>query len=250
MIFGRNSRFGDSRVSIPGNVSSQYISALLMIAPTLPDGLQIDIEGEIGSRPYIEMTLGLMKRFGIRYRWEGSSILVERALYQPGTYAVEADWSAASYWYTIAAMADEVEISLPGLRKESLQGDHVVAEMMAPLGVDTVFNESGVILKKASVRMPDAVIWDFRACPDLAQGLLVMLARLGIQGPFTGLESLALQETGSLRALANELGQFGRAIAWKTPGVELGGNFMVDRLQFHYQIIGLACFCPLVEVSD
>lgn len=258
MIFGRNSKFGDSRVSIPGNVSSQYISALLMIAPTLPDGLRIDIEGEIGSKPYIEMTLGLMERFGIRYRWEDASIIVDRALYQPGSYAIEADWSAASYWYCIAAMVDDFEISLPGLRKDSLQGDHVVAEMMAPLGVDTFYNEAGVTLKKASVRMPDAVIWDFKACPDLAQGLLVMLSVLGIKGRFTGLESLRIKETDRIAALQNELGKFGMELledsgVWNLSGTFQAAAATIPTYQDHRMAMAfapLALKCPGLKIEE
>lgn len=258
MIFGRNSKFGDSRVSIPGNVSSQYISALLMVAPTLPDGLQIDIQGEIGSLPYIEMTLGLMKRFGIGYRWEGSSIWVQRGLYQPGSYAIESDWSAASYWYCMAALADEAEISLPGLRKASLQGDHVVAEMMAALGVETVYHESGVVLKKASVRMPDAVIWEFRDCPDLAQGLLVVLAALGIKGRFTGLESLRIKETDRIAALQNELGKFGVELredagVWTLDGTFKPAQASIPTYQDHRMAMAfapLALKCPGLKVEE
>jgi 3-phosphoshikimate 1-carboxyvinyltransferase len=258
MIFGRNSKFGESRVSIPGNVSSQYISALLMIAPTLPDGLRIDIEGDIGSRPYIEMTLGLMAKFGIEYRWEGTSILVERRLYQRGSYAVEADWSAASYWYCIAAMAEEAEFTLPGLRRDSWQGDHVVAEMMAGLGVETEYSEEGVKIKKVKVRMPDAVVWDFRDCPDLAQGLLVMLAGLGIKGRFTGLESLRIKETDRIAALQQELGKFGMRLDEKDAVWTLTGTFEVatasiPTYQDHRMAMAfapLALHCPGLQIEE
>ena len=225
MIFGRNAHFGASRVSIPGDVSSQYISALLMIAPTLPDGLRIDLEGEIGSRPYIEMTLRLMARFGVQFRWEGASILVERGFYQRGSYAVEADWSAASYWYCMAGMADEAEIKLLGLRKDSSQGDHAVVEMMRPLGVETEFQDDGLILKKVVATLPKQLEWDFRDCPDLAQGLLVMLAACGIGGRFTGLESLRIKETDRIAALQNEFGKFGVDLLEENGVWNLAGKF-------------------------
>lgn len=225
MIFGRSAHFRDERICIPGNVSSQYISALLMIAPNLPSGLQIDIEGTIGSRPYIEMTLGLMARFGARYTWEGPSIRVEKGLYGRGRYTVESDWSAASYWYAMVAMAEEAEIELPGLRRNSLQGDHVVAELMAPLGVATEFTPTGVVLRKRKVVLPAAVDWDFRDCPDLAQGLLPVLSVLGIAGRFTGLESLRIKETDRIAALQNELGKFGMELLEADGRWLLSGDF-------------------------
>ena len=212
MIHGRNARFGDKEVEIPGGISSQYISSLLMLAPTLTDGLGITLTGEIRSRPYIEMTLRLMERFGVAHSWEGRRIHVPRQAYRAGTYAVEADWSSASYWYCLAALADEAEIELPGLRRDSWQGDQAIVELMAGLHVATEWTADGVKLVKRRGDLPEELRWDFSGCPDLAQGVLVAMAVLGVRGEFTGLESLRIKETDRIAALQNELGKFGVAL--------------------------------------
>ena len=209
MIHGRNARFGATKVEIPANVSSQYISALLMLAPTLTDGLTVELVGDVMSRPYIEMTLRLMEHFGVQANWTGQSIHVPRQPYTSGTYAIESDWSAASYWYCLVALADEAEIDLPGLRPSSWQGDHVVHEFMVHLGVETEWREDGIRIRKVESKLPTKVIWDFSGCPDLAQGLLVALSALGVGGRFRGLESLRIKETDRIAALQNELGKFG-----------------------------------------
>lgn len=251
MIFGRNARFGESKVRIPGNVSSQYISALLMIAPTLPDGLKLEITGKIGSRPYIEMTLGLMARFGIQHRWEGSTIEVERQFYTAGSYTVEADWSAASYWYSMVALSPGAKVELPGLRRTSFQGDHFIADMMAPLGVKTTFTEGGVLLEHVPTELPTQVAWDFSDCPDLAQGLLPMLSARGIPGRFTGLESLRIKETDRIAALQNELAKFGMRFVeegdyWNLEGTFVPAAVEIPTYEDHRMAMG---FAPLALVS-
>lgn len=225
LICGRNARFRGSEVSIPGDVSSQYISALLMIAPTLPDGLTLHMTGTVGSWPYIRMTLDIMSRFGIAWAQEGPTIRVARQHYRGGDYAVEADWSAASYWYCIAALAPEADIALPGLRKDSLQGDQAIAGIMAPLGVTTTWAEDGIVLRKSGPPTVELLEWNFRDCPDLAQGVFAAMAALGVRGRFTGLESLRIKETDRIAALQNELGKFGATLAESAGVWELGGNF-------------------------
>ena len=161
------------------------------------------------SRPYIEMTLRLMEHFGVQANWSGQSIHVPRQPYSTGTYAIESDWSAASYWFCLVALADEAEIDLPGLRPSSWQGDHVVHEFMTHLGVETEWREDGIRIRKVESTLGTKVIWDFSGCPDLAQGLLVALSALGVGGRFRGLESLRIKETDRIAALQNELGKFG-----------------------------------------
>ena len=127
------------QVSIRGDVSSQYISALLMAAPTLPEGLELTLEGAVGSRPYIEMTLRLMGHFGVVANWEGNVITVAPQAYQTGVYRIESDWSGASYWYSVAALSKEANMTVLGLRRRSWQGDRAIVEIMAQLGVNTQF---------------------------------------------------------------------------------------------------------------
>lgn len=195
-----------NRLSISANVSSQYISALLMIGPTLPNGIELELATNIVSRPYIEMTLNLMAYFGIMHTWEGTLISVPPQPYQGRPYKVEADWSAASYYYAIAAFADELDLQLDGLWENSVQGDAVLAEMMPAFGIKSTFNETGVQLSKLSAyQKPEKFSWDFIRCPDIAQTLAVICAGTGVPGLFTGLETLRIKETDRIAALHQEL---------------------------------------------
>ncbi|MEQ8705249.1 MAG: 3-phosphoshikimate 1-carboxyvinyltransferase [Phaeodactylibacter sp.] len=193
-------------LSIAADTSSQYISALLMLAPTLPEGLHLQLEGQIVSRPYIEMTLSLMAYFGVTHRWEGQTIIVPPQAYQGKPFTVEADWSAASYYYAMAAIAPAAELRLNGLFEQSVQGDAVLSEMMTDFGVETHFDEAGAILtKSADTEVPAEFAWDFLKCPDLAQTLAVCCAALGTSGTFCGLETLRIKETDRILALQQEL---------------------------------------------
>jgi 3-phosphoshikimate 1-carboxyvinyltransferase len=195
-------------IEIPGNISSQYISALLMIAPTLPHGLKIVLTGDIFSKPYIEMTLDLMKRFGVNHEWIGvSSISILPQKYQSGTYTIESDWSGASYWYSLVALANEGSIKLLGLRDDSYQGDRVIANIMDSLGVSSKFETDGVTLtKKATAKNLEI---DFRDCPDLAQTVLVVATIKNVPLKMTGLESLRIKETDRIAAMKAELAKIG-----------------------------------------
>lgn len=195
-----------NKVTIRGDVSSQYISALLMLAPTLPEGLVLELTGKIGSKTYIEMTLQLMKQFGVEANWEGQTITVSPQKYQPTSYAVESDWSGASYWFSLLACADEGELLLKGLKSESLQGDAKIVDIMDGLGIQSEFNAEGVLLTKKQVTGLSR--FDFTHCPDLAQTVAVTCAVLGQQSTFTGLESLRIKETDRITALQIELAKF------------------------------------------
>ncbi|GGC00031.1 3-phosphoshikimate 1-carboxyvinyltransferase [Dyadobacter sediminis] len=200
---------GTNELVMRGDVSSQYISALLLIAPELPDGLTIRLEGEVGSRPYIEMTLNQMAHFGIEYQadWQTNTLTIPPYKYQPQSYSIESDWSGASYWYSIVALATDAEVELLGLKKNSLQGDSAIAEIMRNLGVESVFTEGGVLLTK----IPGAasIGWDFTNCPDLAQTIAVCCGLKDIKLSLTGIESLKIKETDRVLALQNELVKLG-----------------------------------------
>ena len=194
-----------SELTIPASTSSQYISALLMIAPTLPNGLTIHLQGEIVSRPYLEMTLRMMAYFGVKHGWSENSILIKPQTYQPREFTVEADWSAASYWYAMAAFADECDLTLHGLFEESMQGDSVLPKMMEAFGVECEFGKNKVRLRKSGKPPQPIFEWDFLPCPDVAQTLAVVCAGLGVHGVFTGLETLRIKETDRINALQVEL---------------------------------------------
>lgn len=203
-----------NQISVEGNVSSQYISALLMIAPLLRNGLQLHLQNQITSKPYIQMTLELMQTFGIRYEWQENSILVEEGIYQMKNYAIEADWSAASYWYSLVAMAEkETEVFLPYLKKNSLQGDSIIAEIMKFFGVETIYLENGIRIRKVSEPEESSFTYDFSDCPDLAQTIVALCVGKNMSLQATGLESLRIKETDRTAALANEVAKLGFSFA-------------------------------------
>lgn len=200
---------GNKQLAIPANTSSQYISALLLIAPILSGGLSLELTGKIVSRPYIEMTLGLMQHFGVSHTWENQVIVIAEQAYQAKPFIVEADWSAASYYYSLAALSDQTDIYLNGLFEHSLQGDSALANIFESFGVETHFTERGIRLIKNQTVIPDAFHYDFILCPDLAQTMAVVCAALGTKGYFSGLETLRIKETDRIQALENEISKGG-----------------------------------------
>ncbi|EON77294.1 5-Enolpyruvylshikimate-3-phosphate synthase [Lunatimonas lonarensis] len=191
---------------IRGDVSSQYISALVMNAPLLPKGLTLELTGKIGSRTYIEMTLELMRAFGVRSTFEGNIISIEPQRYQPTQFAVEGDWSGASYWFSLLACAEEGTFYIEGLKPNSLQGDSRIVAIMDKLGVHSEFDAKGVRLTKKPIEGIAHI--DFAHCPDIAQTVAVTCALLGCSCDFSGLESLRIKETDRIYALQQELAKF------------------------------------------
>jgi len=197
-----------SEVTVKGNISSQYLSALLLIANSLPRGLKLTIEGNLTSRPYLEMTLDMLKEAGIKHSWEGNQIQIKPQTASDSTLFVEPDWSAASYWYSIVALAEEADLLLPGLKASSLQGDQEIKDIMLDFGVLSVFTKDGLKLTKTKqIKIKD--VYDFISCPDLAQTVIACCAALGYETSFTGLETLKIKETDRILALQNELAKFG-----------------------------------------
>lgn len=237
-----------AEVSIRGDVSSQYISALLMIAPLLPKGLALTLTGKVGSKPYISMTLGLMRRFGIEYNWEGNKITVNPQPYQAGSYTIESDWSGASYWYSLVALAEEAEVKLLGLRKDSLQGDIAIVEIMERLGVASAFDDEGVLLTKKEA--DQNITYNFSDCPDLAQTVAVTCAAKGISCEMSGLESLRIKETDRIAALQQELHKIGAKLveegaSWKLiPSSELPTERQIQINTYEDHRMAMA-FAPL-----
>ncbi len=209
----KNLGLASREVRIQADTSSQFLSALLMIGPYLPQGLVLIPEGPLVSRPYLEMTLGLMRYFGAQVEWQNDQIHVAPGAYQPRPLIVEADWSAASYWYSLAALADQVDLRLDGLFADSWQGDSVLAKMMEAFGVQTTFEKDGLHLTKSGIGQKPIFERDFLDCPDLAQTLAVVCAGVGRQGVFTGLETLAIKETDRIAALRTELAKVGVSLS-------------------------------------
>lgn len=234
---------GQNRVKIRGDVSSQYISALLMVGPLLPEGITLELTGEIGSRPYIEMTLQQMLAFGVTHEadWEAKTIHVPAQQYTPTHYAIESDWSGASYWYSLVALAPEAEVELLGLKENSLQGDSAIVQIMAHMGVKSVFTKRGVLLTK--IPTEKAFTWDFTDCPDLAQTVAACAVAAGIDVTMTGIESLKIKETDRVGALQAELPKIGGEL------VELQPNhtYIVRRKA---ETISNAQTIPVIETYD
>jgi 3-phosphoshikimate 1-carboxyvinyltransferase len=205
-ISGRKLQGG--HISLAGDISSQYISALLMIAPMMEDGLKITLEGDIISRPYIEMTLRIMEAFGVKAAWNDQVISIPRQTYQPVAYTVESDWSAASYWYAIASLAYGSRFKLLGLKKESIQGDAQVAVLFKSLGVTTEYESDGVIISQVG-KPVSSFRYDFINQPDLAQTVVVCCCLHHIPFVFSGLQTLKIKETDRISALKNEAAKLG-----------------------------------------
>lgn len=198
-------------IFLSGGISSQFISALLMIAPTMEKGLTLHLEGNIISVPYIKLTLRMMEQFGVKCDWEGNVIKIFPNEYKPIPYLVESDWSAASYWYSIAALSTDARIELKGLFKDSGQGDSKVADLFMDLGVETEFTKDGVILTKTN-RIAKKLFHNFINEPDLAQTFVVTCCMMGVPFLFTGLQTLKIKETDRIEALKAEMKKLGYII--------------------------------------
>jgi len=248
-----------NKVSIKGNISSQYITALLLIAARLPLGLELHIEGDLTSRPYVEMTLAMLQTAGIQHSWTDNIISIEPQEFKPTSIYIEPDWSAASYWYAIAALSDEAELFLPGLTQYSLQGDSVITEIMANFGITSQFKDGGVYLQK-EVKPVFRKIFDMKECPDLAQTVIVVCAALGHEATFTGLETLKIKETDRIKALQNELAKIGVKLVEKGQVYKLDcsekqipDRIFVNTYDDHRMAMAfapLALIVPEVEIED
>ena len=247
------------KVSIKGDISSQYITALLLIAPSLPLGLELHIEGELTSRPYVEMTLAMLQSTGIQHNWNGNVISIQKQEFKEATLYVEPDWSAASYWYSIAALSDTAELFLPGLTQYSLQGDSVITEIMANFGITSQFKDGGVYLQKEAKPVLRK-IFDLKECPDLAQTVIVVCAALGHDATFTGLETLKIKETDRVKALQNELAKIGvklteKGLVYKLDCSEkqIPERVLIDTYDDHRMAMAfapLAILIPEIEIED
>lgn len=239
-------------LSIRGDVSSQFISALMMIAPTLPEGLTLKLEGRIGSRPYIEMTAALMREFGATCEVHDREVKIPHGDYYPIDFTVESDWSGSSYWFSFAALAQDANIRLPRLFPVSLQGDSAIVRIMDSLGVKA--NRENEVLALAKTSPGTDLAWDFTHCPDLAQTVAVVCAATGVTGHFTGLESLRIKETDRIAALQNELRKIGADLvedntSWKLiPSEKLPDSAAFSTYKDHRMAMAFAPLATLMDV--
>ena len=209
----KGKKLSRSKVSVQGNVSSQYISALMLIAPSLEHGLTIELTGEITSAPYLKMTLSLMQELGIDATWKDNLISIKPCnSIGAKTVVVESDWSSASYFYSLLALSKQGEIRLASFKPNSLQGDSRLAEIYRSFGVHTVFKDNEIHLKKDPGLRSEAILLNLIEQPDIAQTIAVTCFGLGLPCDLTGLHTLKIKETDRLLALKNELTKLGAEI--------------------------------------
>lgn len=220
-------------IELDGSISSQYISALLMIAPVVQGGLTLRLRNKITSRSYIEMTLQIMKHFGISYQWSGNEIRINAQAYRPVSFTVEADWSGASYWYAMAALSDRCDVSLKGLVLKSLQGDAIQAEWFEKyFGIRSRQEGDAVRLTKIPETGIKFLRLDFIENPDLAQTFVVLSVLKKLPFHFTGLRTLKIKETDRIEALKNECLKLGVVLTEPAEG-ELSWDGITDQSLVH-----------------
>jgi 3-phosphoshikimate 1-carboxyvinyltransferase len=214
-------------LEMDGSVSSQYITALLLIAPTLDHGLTLKLLDPILSKPYIQLTLGLMSKYGITWHWEGNVIRVPEQNYRVQPFSIESDWSAASYWYEAAALADTAKLELMHLELPSLQGDSCIARWFEDFDIKTISKTDGIRIVKQGNRHPQKITRDFSGNPDMTQTLAVLCVAKKIPFHFTGVETLKIKETDRIDALKKELSKFGALLTEPKNG-ELAWNGQIQ----------------------
>lgn len=224
-------------IELDGSVSSQYISALLLIAPTIQNGLTLKLKGEITSRSYIHLTLELMKKFGVQYHWEENEITVPEQTYIARDFTIEADWSGASYWYEILSLCNSGEIFLENLQLNSLQGDANIAGWFEQFGVFSAQKENGVLLTKKVAPNPEKIEIDFIENPDVAQTMACLCVAKEIQFCFSGLKTLKIKETDRISALQTELAKFGAVLTEPELGELAWDGKIDDSIKSETQII-------------
>jgi 3-phosphoshikimate 1-carboxyvinyltransferase len=222
---------------IPAGISSQFVSALMMIGPICRGGLHIQLEGEWVSEPYVRMTAGLMAYFGVPCAIEPHSILIPEAAYMPKRYTVEADWSAAAFIMELLAIRGRGSVALPGLFEKSLQGDSRLLELAPLFGVKPIWKEGCLVFECSPIkRMPQT--FDLIGEPDLAPALVVASAALGFHDRFTGLQTLTIKESDRIEAITSELSRTGCQFRTNSGSIEIlrgidSGNMLQDTPLFH-----------------
>ena len=237
-----------SQVALPANISSQYISALMLIAPSLENGLEIDLIGETTSIPYIKMTQILLNNLGFKTFFNNNKIKISPAdKITLNQWTVESDWSSASYFYSVVAIANASEITLESYYSESLQGDSDLVSIYNKIGVTTVFNNSSITLSKTpNFALPEVLDLDLRNTPDLAQTIAVSCFGLGVDCNLTGLHTLKIKETDRLEALKGELEKLGAIISITNDSLELrfsgviNQNISIDTYNDHRMAMAFA----------
>jgi 3-phosphoshikimate 1-carboxyvinyltransferase len=212
-------------ISLPADISSQYISSLIMLGAVLKAGIELNLKGTITSMPYINMTLDLLKRLGIETEFKGHRILVKNTSKSKNTIqVVESDWSSASYFFSIAALSDKAKIYLSNYKSNSLQGDSILRIIYKQLGINSYFEGNNLILEKENISSPKSIKWDLSNAPDIAQTIAVSCYGLGVACDLEGLHTLKIKETDRLVALDTELSKLGAKISVTDKSLHLASD--------------------------
>ncbi len=242
----------NNKVTIDGSISSQFISSLMMIGASLPNGLEITITGEVASKPYILLTAALMRKAGIESSINFPVITIAKQEYKTTVLSAGDDWTNASYWYSFVAISHSTELILEGLEEDSAQGDKVLLEWGNYFGVKSEFKQGALHISKLDNWNRDSLHFDFTPHPDLAQTIIVLCAAKGIQATFTGLQSLRIKETDRIAALQTELKKFDVELVEKENGIfTLAGIFVARPVTIEtYSDHRMAmCFAPLAVLT-
>lgn len=245
-----------NEVKIKSDISSQFVSALILIAPMLPNGLRILLEGKSISKPYVEMTFSLLKQLGIKGNFPKNEIAISSAKEVAASiFTVESDWSSASYFYSLVALSKNAEINLKNFKENSLQGDSALKKIYECLGVKTEFNynEKSITLSKQKSKLPEFLVLDLNDTPDLAQTIAVTCFGLGIVCKLTGLATLKIKETDRLLALKTELEKLGAVVTVDSNSLHLQKATQINAGQTinTYQDHRMAmAFAPLAIKTD
>jgi len=250
----KGSKLSGGELEMDASVSSQFITSLMMIAPLMNKGLTINFSEKPVSFPYIQMTGKLMKEFGVDVELKKKSVKINPSEYQIKKILIEPDWSSASYWYEVVALADKAELFLEGFTKESVQGDSCVWEIFKELGVNTRFESNGIRLA-SSAKCTTHFNYDFSDSPDLVPAVLTTCAAKDISATITGVDHLRHKESDRMKALSNELEKIGANISEKNGNFNLNINknrSIVQNIVFEtYKDHRMAmCFAPLVIMFD
>jgi 3-phosphoshikimate 1-carboxyvinyltransferase len=246
----KGKKLSKSKVTLQANVSSQYISALLLIAPKLENGFELTLEGEITSISYIKMTIALLNQIGVETTFKDNLIKISPLSAIPPLGArglVESDWSSASYWYSIVALSDVgFQVTLSSYKENSLQGDSALVEIYKNFGVETIFNDKNITLHKVENLKPATLNMELNTCPDIAQTIAVTCFGLGISCQLTGLQTLKIKETDRLEALKKELNKLGAEIIVTNdslhlkPSTTINKNIRIATYQDHRMAMAFA----------
>lgn len=221
----KGKKLDGGKISLPADISSQYISSLIMLGAVLKAGIELNLKGTITSMPYINMTLDLLKRLGIKTEFKGHRILVKNTSKSKNTIqVVESDWSSASYFFSIAALSDKAKIYLSNYKSNSLQGDSILRIIYKQLGVNSYFEGNNLILEKENISSPKSIKWDLSNAPDIAQTIAVSCYGLGVACDLEGLHTLKIKETDRLVALDTELSKLGAKISVTNKSLHLASD--------------------------